>query len=72
MNIITQNAYHRQRMINYFINHGATKTAIRYKTSRKTIYKWANRYDGTLESLKDLSHKPHTSPKAHTQSEIAI
>ena len=72
MNIITQNAYHRQRMINYFINHGASKTAIRYKTSRKTVYKWANRYDGTLESLKDLSHKPHTSPKAHTDTEIAM
>ena len=72
MDIITQNAYHRQRMLNYFSNHGATKTALRYKTSRKTIYKWNNRYDGTLESLKDKSHKPHTSPKAHNDAEIAM
>ena len=72
MDIITQNAYHRQRMLNYFKKHGATETSLRYKVSRKTIYKWANRYDGTIESLKDKSHKPHTSPKAHTIAEIAM
>jgi len=70
MNIITQDAYHRQRMINYFKSHGATKTAIRYKTSRKTVYKWTNRYDGTIASLKDRSRRPHTSPKSHTVDEI--
>ena len=72
MNIITQNAYHRQRMINYHKNHGATKTAIRYKTSRKSVYKWANRYDGTIDSLKDKSRRPHTSPKGHTDIEIGM
>ena len=34
-------------------------TTIRYKVSRKTVYKWRKRYDGTLESLKDRSHAPH-------------
>ena len=72
MNIITQNAYHRQRMIAYFSNHGATKTAVRYRTSRKTVYKWVCRYDGTLNSLKDLSRKPHTIPKAHTDAEKSM
>jgi len=50
----------------------ATKTAIRYGVSRKTLYKWLNRYDGTLASLMDKSHKPHTSPKAHTEAEIQM
>jgi transposase len=59
-------------MINYFNNYGATKTAIRYKVSRKTVYKWVNRYDGTLESLKDKSHRPHLSPAAHTENEIKM
>ena len=72
MNIITQNAHHRKRMINYFKSHGATKTAIRYKVSRKTVYKWVNRHDGTLASLKDQSRRPLTNPKAHTAAEIAM
>jgi len=72
MDIITQNAYHRQRMLNYFKKHGATETSLRYRVSRKTIYKWNNRYNGTLESLKDRSHRPLTSPKAHSDAEIAM
>ena len=70
MDMITQNAYHRERMIKYQKNHGTTKTALRYGTSRKTVYKWLSRYDGTIESLKDRSHKPHRSPKAHTEAEL--
>ena len=69
MDMITQNAHHRHRMIQYYLKHGATKAGLRYKLSQKTVYKWAARYDGTLESLKDRSHKPHTSPKAHTETE---
>jgi transposase len=72
MDMLTQEAYHRQRMIEYFRDHGGTKTAIRYKTSRKTVYKWSNRYDGTLESLKDRSHRPRSHPNQHTVSELVL
>jgi transposase len=74
MNIIAQNAYHRQRMIAYYNKNGkkATDTAIRYKVSRKTLYKWLNRYDGSLESLKDRSHRPLRSPNAHREEEIKM
>lgn len=72
MDIVTQNAYHRQRMVKYFMKNGATKTAIRYKTSRKTVHKWVNRYDGTIESLKDQSRKPHYSPNAQSVKEIKL
>ena len=72
MDIVTQTAHHRHRMVKYYKSHGATKTAIRYKTSRKTVYKWVSRYDGSLSSLKDKSHRPHKSPKAHTSSELAL
>jgi len=59
-------------MIKYFLSHGAAKAAIRYKVSRKTVYKWASRYDGSLSSLKDQSRKPKTRPKAHTPQEVAM
>jgi len=53
----------------YLNKHTVTETSIRFRISRKTIYKWINRYDGTLESLENRSHKPHNSPKAHTVEE---
>ena len=72
MSMVTQEAHHRQRMLSYFSSHGATKTAIRYKTSRKTVYKWVERYDGTLESLEDRSHRPHSHPRQHSEEELAL
>ena len=72
MDMVTQEAYHRQRMIEYFQVHGGTKTGIRYKVSRKTVYKWAGQYDGTLESLIDRSHRPHSHPRQHRESELTV
>ena len=55
----------------YFLKHGnATETAIRYKMSRKTLYKWLKRYDGTWQSVVEQSRRPHSSPRAHTAEEI--
>ena len=48
------------------------EAAIRYHISRKTVYKWLKRYDGTLASLEDKSHRPHHSPRAHTEEETAL
>ena len=61
----------RQRYLEYYLKHGnATETAIRYKVSRKTLYKWLKRYDGTWQSLVERSRRPHRSPRAHTPEEI--
>lgn len=70
MPILSQIKYYRQRMIKYAQKHSVTETAIRYKVSRKTVYKWLKRYDGTIKSLEDLSHRPINSPKAHTEKEL--
>ena len=71
MNRIAQEAHARQRYLEYFLKHGnATETAIRYKISRKTLYKWLKRYDGTWQSLMDQSREPHHSPRAHTAEEL--
>ena len=70
MEKITQDAHHRQRMMQYLQNHGITETAIRYKTSRKTANKWRKRWDGTPQSLEDRSRRPHHSPRKHTEQEI--
>lgn len=62
--------YQRQRIVKYAQKHSVTETATRYKVSRKTVYKWLSRYDGTTASLEDRSHRPKTSPKSHTELEL--
>ena len=71
MGRISQEAYHRQRMLKYLREHGnVTETAIRYKTSRKTVIKWRSRWDGTAASLEDRSRRPKHSPRKHSEAEI--
>ena len=71
MDRIAQEAHARQQFVEYFLGHGdATETAIRYRISRKTLYKWLKRYDGTWQSLVNRSRRPHNSPQAHTEEEL--
>lgn len=45
--------------------------AHRYHCSIRSLYRWKKIYDGSLESLENGSHIPHTkNPKAHTDEEI--
>ena len=72
MNKITQTMQFRQSLILYAKKHGVTKAAIRYHTNRQYIYRWMNRYDGTLHSLADRSHRPHHHPNQHTEEELTL
>ena len=72
MNKITQTMQYRQSLILYAKKHGVTKAAIRYRTNRQYIYRWMKRYDGTLQSLADRSHRPHSHPKQHRTEEIKL
>ena len=70
MNSITQDILFKQSVVKYSYRHGVTKAAIKYKMHRKTIYRWRERYDGTLESLKNKSRRPKYHPNQHTEEEI--
>ena len=72
MNTVTQTMLYRQALINYANKKGVTKAAIRYKTNRQYIYRWQKRYDGTLQSLADKSHRPHHHPNEHTTEELKL
>ena len=72
MNKITQTMLFRQALINYANKKGVTKAAIRHKTNRQYVYRWLKRYDGTLESLADRSHRPHSHPNQHTPEELKL
>ena len=72
MNIITQDLKFRQSVVKYYYRNGATATAAQYKIGRKTVYRWAKKYNGTIESLANESRRPHTNPRAHTDKEIKL
>lgn len=70
MKSITQDLRYKQSVIKYSQKYGVTKAAIRFREHRKTIYRWIEKYDGTLESLKNKSRRPHHHPNEHTAEEI--
>ena len=72
MNTVTQKLKFRQSLLKYADKNGATKAAIKYNVSRQYIYRWRRRYDGTLQSLADKSHRPNHHPSQHTESEIKL
>jgi transposase len=73
MKTIRQQAYFRQRVLKEISNgNQVTETAIKYRISRTSIYRWQKRYDGTVESLYDKSHRPHRHPNQHTIEELEL
>lgn len=69
---ITQDMKYRLSLIRFAQKYGVTKAAIKYKTNRQYIYRWRRRYDGTIESLRERSRRPHHHPNQHTPEEIAL
>ena len=72
MKSITQDVKYRQSVIKYSYKYGVTRAAIEFRMHRKTIYRWIERYDGTLESLIYKSRRPRSHPNEHTKEEIKL
>ena len=68
-NIISQEARKRQAIVKYALKKGKSKAAAMYGVSLSSIKRWCKRYDGTWQSLKEKSHRPHHQPSQHTQAE---
>ena len=71
-NSITQKLKYKQSVIKFSFKYGVTNASKEFGVSRRTIYRWIKRYDGTLESLKDKSHRPNHHPNEHTEQEIKL
>lgn len=52
----------RLQMVFFAKEHGIKSTARAFKTTVRTVRKWLRRFDGSLESLRSRSRRPHTSP----------
>ena len=71
-NNITQRLKYKESVVKYSYKYGVTKAAIVYCECRRTIYRWRKKYDGSLNSLKDKSRRPHYHPNQHTDEEIKL
>ena len=62
----------RENAVKTYRNNGDINyTCRKYHISRTSLWRWDKKYDGTMESLMDKSHKPNTRhPNAHTNQEI--
>lgn len=69
---ITQDMRFRLSLIRYAEKYGVSKAAIKFKTNRQYIYRWKKRFDGSIESLRDKSRRPHHHPNQHTPEEIKL
>lgn len=69
MNSITSEAHFRQLVLKFSFKHGVTEASRRFHVSRNAIYEWKAKYDGTWQSLKERSHRPHHHPNEHTEEE---
>ena len=71
-NNITQRLKYKESVVKFSYKYGVTKAAIKFGECKRTIYRWRKRYDGSLESLKDKSRRPHHHPNEHTEEEIKL
>ena len=72
MDSVLQDAHVRQRIVECAIKEGTCYAARLHHVSRKSIWRWKKRYDGTVGSLKERSSKPHHHPREHTEQEAAF
>ena len=69
---ITQKLKYRESVIKFSEKYGVYKAAIKFGEHAKTIYRWKERYDGSLKSLEPKSRRPHHHPNEHTEEEIKL
>lgn len=69
---IAQDMKYRQSLMKYADKYGVSRASRKYNKSRSYIYFWKKRWDGTVESLRCQSRRPHSHPKQHTEAELKL
>ena len=72
MNILTQEARKRQAVVKLANRKGKKLASEKYGVSLSSVKRWCKRYDGTWQSLREKSHRPHSHPRQHTADEETI
>lgn len=70
---IKQEAKKREKVVEYAQKHGnKSEAAQKYYVSLSSVKRWCKRYDGSWESLKERTHRPHRHPSQHTNVELRM
>jgi len=69
---ITQDMAYRQSLMKYAEKYGVSRASRKYNKSRSYIYFWKARWDGSMESLRCQSRRPHSHPNQHTEAELKL
>ena len=72
MSSITQDMKYRQSLMKYAEKYGVSRASRKYNKARSYIYFWKARWDGTVESLRCQSRRPHSHPNQHTEEELKL
>ena len=73
MNKVQQEAYFRQRVVKEVLKgRSKSEVARRYKISRMSVYRWCKKFNGSVESLREASHRPQEHPAQHSQEEYTL
>ena len=72
MTTITQDMKYKQSLMKYAAAHGVSKASRKYNRARSFIYFWLKRWDGSVESLRPQSRRPHHHPNEHTPEELKL
>ena len=72
MNTLTKIARFRQSVVTYSYNFSIKKAILHFNVSRASIYRQRKKYDGSVNSLNNLSRRPHSHPNQHTDDEIKL
>ena len=73
MNSITEGMRKRKRIVETALKLGNNAEAARkHGTTRQYVAYWVKRYDGSIESLRKKSRRPHSHPNQHTPEEIEL
>ena len=72
MATITQDMKYKQSLMKYADVHGVSKASRKYNRARSYVYFWLKRWDGSVESLRPESRRPHHHPNQHTPAELKL
>ena len=72
MGRITQDMRFRQSLMRYAERYGVARASRRYDKAPSYIYFWRKRWDGSIESLRPKSRRPHHHPSQHTEAELKL
>ncbi|MGO4936493.1 helix-turn-helix domain-containing protein [Fundicoccus sp. Sow4_H7] len=70
---ITEEMRYRKKVVEFAIKHDNNSTAARkYDKSRQNVKRWRDRFDGTCDSIRNKSRRPHSHPNQHTSEELLL